>query len=154
MKKAFRRHIEELKERIILYYGERLVSIVIFGSFARDRATLESDIDILLIIKGLHKRKMKRIDEFIENIEDKLEDMPHYISPVIKTPEEVLQGSPLFFDMVYESIILYDRDGFFKDILDRLRDRLKELGSKRVFRGNRWYWVLKPDYKPGDVIEI
>lgn len=154
MKRAHKKHIEELNKKIIDYYGERLVSIVIFGSFARDRATPESDIDILLIVRGLHKRRMKRMEEFIENIEDKLEAVPFYISPMIKTPEEVSYGSPLFLDMVYDSIILYDRNGFFNQVLERLRHKLKELGSKRVFRGNRWFWILKPDIKPGEVFEI
>lgn len=144
----------KLRDRIIEYYGKRLVSLVIFGSLARGKAGPESDIDILIIAEGLHKRKMKRIDEFIDNIEDKLGDVSRYLSPVIKAPEEASLGSPLFLDMVYDSLILYDKDGFFMRILDRLRRRLDELGSKRVFRGNRWYWILKPDYKPGDIIEL
>jgi hypothetical protein len=97
---------------------------------------------------------MKRMEEFIENVEDKLETVPFYISPIIKTPEEASHGSPLFLDMVYDSIILYDKDGFFKHVIDRLRHRLEELGSKRVFRGNRWYWILKPDIRHGEVFEI
>ena len=148
------KQIRRLKEKIIGYYGKRLVSLVIFGSLARGKASPESDIDILIIAEGLHNRKMKRMDEFIDNVEDKLEDMSRYLSPVIKTPEEASLGSPLFLDMVYDSLILYDKDGFFEKILERLRQRLDELGSKRVFRGNRWYWILKPDYKPGDVIEL
>lgn len=154
IKRVYKRHIEELKERIIAYYGERLVSVVIYGSLATGRATSESDIDMLLIVEGLHKRKMKRIEEFIDNVEEKIEHIPHYISPIIKTPEEASHGSPLFLDMVYDSIILYDRDDFFKHILDKLRKRLKELGSKRVFKGSKWYWILKPDIKPGEVIEL
>lgn len=154
MKRVHKKHIVELKKKIIAHYGERLVSIVIFGSLARGRATSESDIDILLIVKDLHNRKMKRIDEFIDNVEDKIEGLSCYISPIIKTPEEASRGSPLFLDMVYDRIILYDKEDFFKQIIERLRSRLKELGSKRVFRGNRWYWIMKPDIKHGEVFEI
>jgi hypothetical protein len=35
-----------------------------------------------------------------------------------------------------------------------LRAKLKKLGRRKIKRGNAWYWVLKPDYKPGDVIEL
>lgn len=154
MKRVFKRHIDELRKRILSHYGERLVSIVIFGSLARGTATPQSDLDILLIIEKLHKRKMKRIEEFIDNIEDRIGDMPFYISPIIKTPVEASHGSPLFLDMIYDSLILYDKGGFFKNLLERLRNRLNELGSKRVWKGCRWYWILKPDYKPGDVIEL
>jgi len=31
---------------------------------------------------------------------------------------------------------------------------MKELGSRKVKRGNAWYWILKPDYKEGDIIEL
>lgn len=154
LKRNHKKYIEVLKKRIISYYGKRLISIVIYGSLARGTATPESDIDMILIVKGLHKRKMKRIEEFIKNIEDKLGDMPFYISPIFKTPEEASHGSPLFIDMVYDSIILYDKDDFFKQILERLRQRLEGHGSIRVFKGSRWYWILKPDIKRGEVFEI
>lgn len=154
MKDLLRKQIEELKEKIITYYGNRLVSMVIFGSFARGTATLQSDIDILLIIKRLPKRKMKRIEEFIDNVENNLKNVSCYISPIIKTPEEASKGSPLFLDMVYESLILNDKNDFFQNIINKLKHRLEDLGSKRVFKGNRWYWILKPDIKPDEVFEI
>ena len=56
--------------------------------------------------------------------------------------------------MVEDAKILFDRDVFFGVVLERLRKRLKELGARRIWRGNVWYWDLKPDYKPGDVIEL
>lgn len=77
-----------------------------------------------------------------------------YLSPVIKSPEEVEAGSPLFLDMVEDALILFDRDGFFAGRLERLRRRMAELGSRRIWRGDFWYWILKPDYRPGDVIEL
>lgn len=154
MKRIHKKQIAELKDKILSYYRDRLISMVLYGSLARGTATSESDIDILLIIKTLHGRKMKRIEEFIDNVENKLEGISCYISPIIKTPEEASRGSPLFLDMVYDSIILYDKNGFFKGILESLRKRLEELGSRRVFKGNRWYWILKPDIKPEEVFEI
>jgi hypothetical protein len=57
-------------------------------------------------------------------------------------------------DMTEEAIILYDRDGFFAGILERLRKKLRELGAQRKRKGKVWYWDLKPDYKPGEVIDL
>ncbi len=76
------------------------------------------------------------------------------LCPVFKTPEEAEAGSPLFLDMVQDARLLYDRDGFFAKRLAGLRRRLAELGAKRIWRGNVWYWDLKPDYKPGEVFEL
>jgi hypothetical protein len=51
--------------------------------------------------------------------------------------------------------ILRDRDGFFAAVLERLRRRLAELGSRRhVDRDGYEYWDLKPDWKPGDVVTL
>lgn len=146
--------LKDLKENIVNYYSDRLISLVVFGSFARGTATPESDVDLLLIVNGLHKRKMKRIEEFIDNVEEKIENVSNYISPIIKTPEEISSGSPILLDMVIDSIILYDKGNFFKRTIEKLRERLEELGSKRVFKGNRWYWILKPDLKFGEIIEL
>ncbi|RME64741.1 MAG: hypothetical protein D6778_07425 [Nitrospirae bacterium] len=76
------------------------------------------------------------------------------LSPVFKTPEEVLKGSPLFLDMVVHCRVLYDRDHFFQNYLQELKERLEKLGAKRLQRANAWYWVLKPDYKYPEVIEL
>lgn len=154
MKKDFKKYIKEIKKCVINYYNERLVSLVIFGSFSRGTYTPESDIDLLLIVEELNKRKMKRIEEFVDNVEGKIQDIPHYISPIIKTPEEITYGSPLLFDMVTDAIVVYDKNDFFKRKIENLKVRFKELGSKRVFTGTRWYWILKPDLKPGEIIEI
>ena len=56
--------------------------------------------------------------------------------------------------MVEDARILFDRDGFFAAVLERLRARLEALGARRVWRGNAWFWDLKPDYVPGEVFEL
>ena len=67
---------------------------------------------------------------------------------------DLRQTPPLLLDVSQEAIILMD-DGFFVAKLDEVRKRLEELGSKRVWtKRGTWYWVLKPDLKPGEVIEI
>ncbi len=76
------------------------------------------------------------------------------LSPVFKTPEEMRRGSPLFLDMVEDARILHDPDGFLTRYLADLRARLRELGARRIWSGNAWYWELKPDLTPGEVIRL
>ena len=52
---------------------------------------------------------------------------------VTKTPEEAREHSPLYLDMVEDGRVLFDRDGFFASVLERMRVRMRELGSRRVF---------------------
>jgi predicted nucleotidyltransferase len=55
-KRRPRAQIEPLLPRVkkILenHYGDRLVSVILYGSFARDEATEDSDIDIAVVLKG------------------------------------------------------------------------------------------------------
>jgi hypothetical protein len=103
-----------------------------------------------------------RVDEFLP-VEQTLEPwlapprpdlMPVGLSPVFKTLTEVEAGSPLFLDMVEDARILHDEDDFLARRLERLRQRLAALGSQRVWRGNAWYWILKPDLEPGEIISL
>ena len=143
-------------------YAERLVSIVLYGSVARGTMRPDSDLDLLIVARDLPRGRLKRVEEF-ESIERTMaEDFRHAASqgitttlaPVFKTPEEVLAGSPLFLDMVEDARVLHDRNGFFSQELARLRNRLAELGAKRIWQGKTWHWDLKPDFKPGEVFDL
>jgi predicted nucleotidyltransferase len=45
--------LNELKERLSEIYGDRLVRLVLFGSQARGDAEEGSDIDVMVVLKGL-----------------------------------------------------------------------------------------------------
>jgi hypothetical protein len=76
------------------------------------------------------------------------------VSPVLKTPEEVQRGGAFYLDLVDDARLLYDRGGFLRRCLDRLRHRLEQLGAGGSTMANAWYWDLKPDFKPGDIFEL
>lgn len=147
--------LERFKKEISSYYGDNLVSLCVFGSVARNTATDFSDIDILIICEKLKKGRLFRIKEF-GKIEKVLEQKKYnfIFSPIIKTKEEVLKGSPLFFDMIEHSLILYDKEFFLGNYLKDLKKRLDNLGAKRVERRGYWLWILKKDYTPGEVFSI
>lgn len=144
------------------FYQDRLISFVLFGSVGRGVPNNESDVDVLIVANPLPDGRIKRIKEFM-NVEKKLDNyfkelrengIYTFISPVIKTPAELEYGSPLMLDMVYDSKILYDREDFFKKRLERLKLRLQQLGAKRIYAKGGWFWVLKPDIKPGEIFEL
>lgn len=162
LKEKFAELEKNLLAEVQDFYGQRLVSFVVFGSCGRGTYRPDSDFDFLLVIENLPRGRMRRMAEFME-VEKKLdqllaslarEGIQTYLSPILKTPEEAQAGSPLFLDMVEDGRVLFDRDGFFAGILARLRQRLKELGAQRIWRGDSWYWVLKPDYQPGEEFSL
>jgi len=162
MKEAFQAIIQKLLEETRRFYGGRLVSFVVFGSVARGTMRPDSDIDFLIVAEPLPRGRMARVREF-EKVEQNLEPVllqarsagvDPCLSPLFKTREESEHGSLLFLDMVEDAQILLDVDGFFRNRLERLRTRLRELGAVRKWQGNAWYWDLKPDYRWGDTIEL
>ena len=160
------RRYDELLDRLLValreHYGQRLVACAVFGSVGRGTPRHDSDIDLLLVIRGLPRGRLNRVEEFLP-VDAQLEPAlkahhpqgaPVALSPVFKTPEEVEAGSLLFLDMVEDARILYDPEGFLAGYFNRFRTRLRQLGSRRIRRGNAWYWELKPDLKPGEVFTL
>ena len=138
------------------HYGERLISVVVFGSVGRGTPRPDSDIDLLLVVKDLPNGRMARVKEFnpIEMAVSNAIRTHTDLSPIFKTPEEIADGSPLLLDMVEDSRLLFDRDDFFQQAMKNLGERLRRLGARRIWSGNAWYWDLKPDYRQGEIFEI
>jgi predicted nucleotidyltransferase len=158
MRDRFQAILDALQEACRDVYGERLVSVAVFGSVARGTMRHHSDIDLLLVIENLPTGRMARVREF-EAVECRLaalldeaarKGVHTSLSPVFKSPRELAHGSPLFLDMTQEVLILYDREAVLRSYLEKLRARLKALGSRRISKGGGYYWLLKPDLKPGE----
>lgn len=151
-----------LRESRVIYES-RLVTLAIFGSWARGTATPVSDIDLLVVAEPLVSGRGNRTREF-EAVEIATEPIRRTVwaerdcvvdlSPLIKTPEEVVSGSPLFLDMTLWCEILADRERFFAQYLERLRARMLVLGSRRCEAKGGYYWEYKPDLKPGEIVEL
>jgi len=155
--------VDALRSGVIEHYGDALISLVFFGSVARGLFRPDSDIDLLIIAENLRRGRAPRVLDFQQGVEGRLEEtfrelgregIYPLLSPVIKTPDEVRLGSPLFLDMVAEAKIAFDRGEFFAKYLEDLEVKLRRMGARKVrFKGGS-YWLLKPDYQPGDIIEL
>lgn len=158
LRRRFERLLAAVEAAAMEMYGERLVTLAVFGSVGRGTPRPDSDVDLLLIARDLPTGRLARVAEF-ERVEERVanvmkelagEGITTSLAPVIKTPEEVNCGSLLFLDMVDDARILYDREGFFSRFLKRLRAKLHELGAERKQYGGTWVWVLKQEYVPGE----
>lgn len=111
--------LHRLGAELLAHYGGRLVTCAVFGSVGRGTARHGSDVDLLLIVRNLPSGRMRRREEFLP-VEDRLgpllatcagaDGLPT-LSPVLKAPDEVRSGSPLFPDMVEDARILFDEGG-------------------------------------------
>jgi len=157
----YREGVAKLLERSRGLLGDRLVALVLYGSVAKSRARPDSDVDVLLVVRHLPigvRARRQLIDQAVEEGEAAIRQTRPYgcICPVLKTPEEVERGGPLFYDMTVpgEAEVLHDPSGFFGLFLDGLRARMAALGSRRRSYLGHAYWDLKPDWKPGDVVDL
>jgi predicted nucleotidyltransferase len=161
-REIFERIVEALPQACLEIYGERLKSAALFGSVARGTMRPDSDIDLFLVIDPLpedltaRRREFERVEERISDLlsEARRTGVQTFLAPVIKTPAEMRLGSFLHLDLTDQARILYDPRNVLRDYLDDLAARLKAMGAKRVYKGGGYYWVLKPDYKWGDRIEL
>lgn|GEM_PF-2830365 len=85
-------------------WGDALVSVVLFGSVARGEVTEHSDIDLLVIARGLPAGRLARQDRLRDAdgaIASRLESLRKQgvltdVSPILKTPEEAARIIPLY----------------------------------------------------------
>lgn len=155
--------LEAVCEATLALYGERLFALAVFGSWARGAATPASDLDLLVVAEPLPPSRMKRVREF-RPVADatriprsrvwSAEGPEIELAPVFKTPAELAAGSPLYLDMTLWRTVLFDRDGMLESFLAGLRRRMEALGSRRLpFKGGA-FWDYKPDFRPGEVVEL
>ncbi len=134
-----------------------LVSLAAFGSIAGGDAHRCSDIDILLISRNLPSSYSQRA-VLLAGLVRRTSQLRHRlwrdmrIHPDIDllalTPEEARVNQPIYLDMI-------DRDDFLAWRLKELRNRLESMGSRRIRTpGGILFWSLKPEVKPGEVVEI
>ncbi len=132
---------------------------MLFGSLARGCIHKTSDIDLLVVMKHAKDRLLLDVEdsEIVSERRRIYEDHGVYltISPYVLSTEEAKRHRPVYLDLVAEGEVLLDREGFMAGVFDEMRSRMKEMGTKRVFLPDgSWYWVLKPDLKFGEEVEI
>ena len=154
--------LADLTEACRRHYGDRLRAVAVYGSVGRGTPRPDSDVDLLIVADGLPDGRFPRVEDFLlveEALAPRMESaraagLHPELSPIFKTRAELARGTPLLLDMTEDARILYDPDRCLAEALDRLRKRLRDLGSRRIWKGDAWYWDLKPDYRWGDVIEL
>ncbi len=157
-----RRWPDNMRKSFLKSLGERLISVVLFGSVARGEAGPHSDIDLFIVLEdashGMTRRRalLEPAREALTPALEELWDKGIYADfvEIIRTREEALRFHSVYLDMTQEAVLLYDKEGFMAGVLERLRKRLQDIGTQRKRLGKVWYWDLKPDFRPGEVIEL
>jgi len=113
---SYAKTVEQLRNRLVRELGDKIDSIVLYGSVAKNTANEESDIDVLVVARddeiGLYDKISKiRTQVDLENntltalVYVTCEEIEHYVK----------LGSPFMKNVSEEGVILYDR-GVFKKL--------------------------------------
>ena len=86
-------HYNHLIQQLVHDFGQRLKTLGLFGSQAREEAEDTSDHDLFLMIDGLSEEPVKRL----KTIRQVIAEVPLRINTIAKTPAEAACNQPRFF---------------------------------------------------------
>ena len=151
-------HIIELLEDYIFllkrYFKGSLLCIVLFGSCARGNWNEESDIDLMIIVKQweipsweksrelIKVKKQLRKGETYKNLRRKGYHFPLTHYPLSDTETKRLH--PVFYDIVLDGIILYEKGQFGTHLLKHYQHELEQQQAERITKPNKKrYWRIE-----------
>lgn len=106
--------LERFKNRVLDKLGEKVYSIIVYGSVARCIATKDSDIDILVI--GKDRKDWEIVSKIAYDI-DFENGFRTFTTTIFLTDEEfgyrLKVGDPFLSNVLKEGVVLYD-SGFYE----------------------------------------
>jgi len=123
-------------------YGDRLKTVLLFGSQARREARRSSDHDIFVVIDNLPRDPLARQRDVRETLLTIIDSLPGSVSFVAKTPEEVeINLTPLMVDICVDGVCLFGKS-FIDEYCQKALAALQQAGLKRRRIAGTWMWVF------------
>jgi len=124
------RMVQDLREE----FWERLVAVVAYGSHARGTAHAKSDVDLLVVVRGL-----PRDWGTIHRLEDEWARSGRRLGKrfqiMLASPEDVEDSvrwaAPLMLEICGAHEIVLDRDGFFRNSMTCMGRLMTERGIRK-----------------------
>ncbi len=146
-------------------YHARLEGVILFGSVAKGTWTTDSDIDLLVLVQGWEGKKVwERVSELSE-VKAALAVTPEFSAAVKEgfwsvvqhipfSLEELRSFRPIYLDIAFDGLLLFDRVGLMERFVDSVKTRAKRLGTKRItLPDGGSYWVMN-ETEAGEVVAL
>ena len=161
--KFFRHYLKSFLTYFKKELNDDLVSLILYGSVARDTWNRESDIDVLLIVSNNYFNQFNedKISEITINFYNKCREgimhdkyKNHSIEILTLSINGLDKFRTLFYDIAVDGIIIYDTNNIGFNLLMKYRKRIEKMGLKRIYLDkNDFYWERK-DIEFGELIEL
>lgn len=106
------------------YNSKEILYMILFGSYATDKAAKTSDIDIFVVMKNDEIRK--RLDSLLSQIEGGYFLKKYGFAPVYATQKDVKEmineRKKFIQAIIEEGIIIYGEENYFKEMQKILKD--------------------------------
>jgi len=131
--------LEGVLDRAHQLLGDTLAAVVLFGSRARGSAHSDSDFDLLIVAQSLPDGAQRR--ELALDIAEVGFDYGLPVQVVLVSTEEtkgaVNTGAPLMFEIHDAHRVIYDKDDFFRHLVNDFT-RLLEAWRVRRIKDRVW----------------
>ncbi len=124
----------------------------------------DSDIDLLIVLREFGKSRRDVLRD-MNDLRGEMRESREYRECVSAGQYPILEIYPvesddagrfrrMYLDALTEGIVVFEREGFLTDLIRRFKERLKEMGARRIeipMKGH--YWVLG-ELEAGEVLEL
>ena len=131
-----------LLNKILNVFGDNLVSVVLFGSQARNSYSEYSDVDVIVVVENYDENE-KALSAltmgFVVDMEKTLDILIFSKEDIIKNFEHI---SPLFSTLLLGKKILFDKEMFFynefkKFVLEMVNEKIKYCEGGKIWEMNK-----------------
>ena len=134
--------LDEFMEKCRNKFGNKLISIVLFGSYAKGTYVKYSDVDLLVVAEGLPENRIAR-HKILNEV--KLEFIYKYhirISPIFIEPDDlsVEHINPLVYGILTGYRVLSDPLNFWSDFTVKLKPKIHE--KRPVYIEDKQQWQI------------
>jgi len=128
--------ISFISNELLEIFGDRLTSVVLFGSYARKNNTEDSDMDIIAIVDEYNNEDISSLRRsFLMAFERKL-DLHVF------TKEQIVENfrtlSPMFVTLLLGKRVLFDRNCFFSEQYLKFIKKMSNQKIKYCEGGKIW----------------